>query len=149
MSDEKSEIKRLDRIGLHPIEEPLGRDGHHTEVPITAEDREIASALAYILGSLFADIEGEQSLYKYREMSAVDEWSRVARALRIHGLSISDRVLPVRRAAQEIKATPEMVNAFADAFVKWRDGPRPFDYGEGCRKIVGAVLKVAPEHPAN
>lgn len=75
--------------GLHPKHEPHG-DGHHTDFPPTAEDRAIGDALAWFLGSLFADVDGEFSPYWYHQKTSADEWTRVARALRVHGLTITD-----------------------------------------------------------
>jgi hypothetical protein len=80
--------------GLRPFDEPMG-DSHHTDAPFTSEDREIAE-LAFWLGGLFIDKQDEcdpsTALYKntywYKEMTSLDVWARVARALRIHGLKI-------------------------------------------------------------
>lgn len=76
-------------FGLHPKHDPLG-DCHHVEVPFTEEDSATGDALAWFLGSLFSDINDAQSGYFYTTMTSVDEWSRVARALRVHGLKIVD-----------------------------------------------------------
>jgi hypothetical protein len=81
---------RCRQLGLHPADHPLG-DSHHTEVPYSNEDKEIGNALAYFLGTLFSDVDGKDSRYWYYERTSVDEWTRVARALRVHGLSIADR----------------------------------------------------------
>jgi hypothetical protein len=51
------------------------------------QDRKIGDALAYFLGTLF-DAADEDWFYTKR--TSVDEWTRVARALRIHGLAITD-----------------------------------------------------------
>ena len=80
-------------LGLHPICDPLG-DGNHTDVPFSPDDARIGAALAYFLGTLFADVDAERSDYWYRVRTSRDEWSRVARALRIHGLAITDRGPP-------------------------------------------------------
>jgi hypothetical protein len=80
----------MDKVGsINPLDHPLG-DGHHTEMPFTQEDRAIGDRLAHFLGTLFADVGGKNSRYWYYERTSVDEWSRVVRALRIHGLCIVD-----------------------------------------------------------
>jgi hypothetical protein len=63
-------------------------DGHHTEDSFTTDDIAIGNTLAFHMGTLFADVEGENSRYWYYERNSIDEWARVARALRIHGLKI-------------------------------------------------------------
>jgi hypothetical protein len=75
-------------LGLHPKPCPLG-DGHHTEVPFSADDEKIGDALAYFLGTMYSDVDDDDD-YWYRKRTSVDEWRRVARALRIHGLRIAD-----------------------------------------------------------
>jgi hypothetical protein len=77
------------KFGLHPADHPLD-DGHHTDVPFTKEDKELGDALSYFLGTLFADVDGDPK-YWYCKRTAIDEWCRVARALRIHGLAIKDK----------------------------------------------------------
>ena len=81
--------KKCNRVWLHPLEDPLGPN-HHTDIPFTATDKEVGDVLAYFLGSLFVDVEEEHSRYWYHERTSIDEWTRVARALRIHGLKITD-----------------------------------------------------------
>ena len=73
-------------LGLHPKRHPLG-NSHHTDVEPSEQDRKIGDALAYFLGTLF-DAADEDWFYTKR--TSVDEWTRVARALRIHGLAITD-----------------------------------------------------------
>ena len=96
MSD--AEIKAcaaMAKHGLSPIDDPLG-DNHHTDAPFTQDDMEIGE-LAYWLGGIFVDKEGMdpdrpyRDSYFYKEMTSVDVWARVARALRIHGLKIVNR----------------------------------------------------------
>ena len=77
-------------LGLHPLLDPM-EDSHHTDASFSDEDKVLGDALAYFLGTLFADVEGEKSRYWYYERTSTDEWSRVARALRIHGLKIVDK----------------------------------------------------------
>ena len=78
------------KLGLHPIEEVAD---HHTDAPFVAMDHDVAE-LAYWLGGLFIDKEFYdpttpiKDTYWYNEMSSLDVWARVARALRIHGLKI-------------------------------------------------------------
>ena len=86
----------LNSLGLHPIPEPCG-DLHHTDEPITAEDAALGGSIAFFLGGLFCDLEDDMfedsaRLAKYFtcDMTSVDIWSRVARALRVHGLCITD-----------------------------------------------------------
>lgn len=86
---QKPAMERCEALGLHPQVDPMG-DCHHTDVPLNDEDRQIGDALAYFLGTLFADVDGKNSRYWYHEKTSVDEWSRIARALRIHGLKIAD-----------------------------------------------------------
>jgi hypothetical protein len=98
MSDEEKVIdpsdaeptRRCREHGLHPLRNPLVVS-HHTDVPFSDEDKSIGNALAYFLGTLFADVDQKGSRYFYYEMTSVDQWRRVARALRIHGLAIVDR----------------------------------------------------------
>jgi hypothetical protein len=96
MSDTASKAA-VEKHGLHPIAEPLG-DSHHTDAPFTKEDEEIAE-LAFWLGGLFIDKETSTGAasemrysesYFYKEKTSIDEWKRVARALRLHGLKIVD-----------------------------------------------------------
>lgn len=82
--------ERCEPLGLHPLHDPLG-DDHHTDTPFLEEDKRVGEALAYFLGTLFADVEGEHSRYWYHQRTSIDEWSRVARALRVHGLRITNR----------------------------------------------------------
>jgi hypothetical protein len=88
MSDKDHEVMdRLNRFGLHPIPHPLG-DEHHTDRPFTEEDKAIGDTLSYFLGTMYSDVGAR---YFHFERTSVDEWTRVARALRIHGLAIADR----------------------------------------------------------
>lgn len=83
--------KAMARHGLRPVE-PFG-DCHHTEIQFVPEDHEIGE-LAFWLGGLFIDKENYdpnmpvKDTYWYKEMSSQDIWTRVARALRVHGLKI-------------------------------------------------------------
>jgi hypothetical protein len=79
---------------LSPKKAPMGAD-HHTDAPLTDEDVRIGGLLAYDLGTLFADVEGKNSRYWYHERTSIDEWSRVARALRIHGLMVVNANIPL------------------------------------------------------
>lgn len=80
---------------LNPIHRPMG-NSHHTDAPFTEDDKATGHELAYSLGTLFADVQCQgdgkggvvHSRYWYYERTSVDEWSRVVRALRIHGLKI-------------------------------------------------------------
>ncbi len=91
---EKDARAAMTKHGLQPLRHPMG-DGHHTDATITQEDREIGK-LAFWLGGLFIDKEhidlhtpyGET--YWYKELTSKDTWTRVARALRIHGLTITN-----------------------------------------------------------
>lgn len=101
----KTEIESRAAIakhGLRPIAEPFG-DCHHTELSFKPEDREVGE-LAYWLGDLFADKQCDpekphKDSYFYNEMSSQDIWTRVARALRIHGLKIVN-VTPIKIGCQ-------------------------------------------------
>lgn len=95
-SQSKAEIEArqaMAKHNLHPLECPTGED-HHTDKPFTEADDELAE-LAYWLGGLFIDKQcspetAHKNTYWYREMTSLDVWRRVARALRIHGLKIVD-----------------------------------------------------------
>lgn len=90
--DDARDIKawrKCEALGLHPLRHPMG-DDHHVDAPFSAEDLALGEALAYFLGTLFSDVEGEHSRYWHHERTSTDEWRRVARALRIHGLEIRD-----------------------------------------------------------
>lgn len=78
----------LGSIGLHPATFDCDCC-HHTDFEFTPDDLEYGQ-LAHFLGTLFADVDGEQSDYWYHKRTSLDEWSRVARALRRHGLKIVD-----------------------------------------------------------
>lgn len=82
-------------FGLHPKHDPMG-DDHHTDAPFSSEDREIGDALAWFLGGLFIDVEDRPN-YMHQEMTSVDVWTRVARALRVHGLCIADLPKPINK----------------------------------------------------
>lgn len=95
----KSELEREARAamakhGLRPIEDQMGED-HHTDAPFVKADAELAE-LAYWLGGLFIDVRADpekplKDSYYYKEMTSLDVWKRVARALRVHGLMIVNR----------------------------------------------------------
>lgn len=77
---------------LNPIKNPNG-DQHHTEIGIEPADVRLGNALARVLGGLFVDKENDpdrphKESYFHREMTSRDIWTRVARALRFHGLEI-------------------------------------------------------------
>lgn len=80
----------------NPLLRPLN-DGHHTDVRPSAEDSRLGVILAFAMGDFFADVmewsegpEARAMQYFNREMTPIDQWTRVARALRIHGLRIVD-----------------------------------------------------------
>jgi hypothetical protein len=75
--------------GFDPLGRPLG-DGHHTEEPFTAEDEIVAKKLAWHMGTMHDHFANADDLWRwwYSESTSQDEWKRVARALRIHGLKI-------------------------------------------------------------
>ena len=81
---QREAFAKCEALGLRPLVDPL-HDDHHTDRPLTSADQEIGDALAYFLGTLFSDVDER---YFYHERTSVDEWSRIARALRIHGLKI-------------------------------------------------------------
>ena len=88
--------------GLRPLDGPW-EGMHHTDVNFTKEDREVG-CLAYWLGDLFLDKENDdpdtklKETYWYKEMNPLDTWTRVARALRLHGLKIVNRSFRVPEA---------------------------------------------------
>ena len=79
-------LAKCHALGLSPRPEPMG-DDHHTEAAFSGSDQAMGDALAYFLGGLFVDV-GER--YFREEMTSVDAWQRVARALRVHGLVIAN-----------------------------------------------------------
>lgn len=72
---------RIARWGLHPSKRPVYE--HHCEAPMLDADRDLGDLLAWFLGDLFCDDRLE-------EMSPVDQWRRVVRALRVNGLTIAN-----------------------------------------------------------
>ena len=71
---------------LFPEQYPCN-DGHHTDAEMICEDVDLGNLLGYFLGGLFVDVEDDPT-YIESKMTSTDAWSRVARALRIHGLKI-------------------------------------------------------------
>ena len=69
--------KRLEDFGLRerPLHDPLG-DGHHTDMPFTEEDKRLGDDLAWFMGTM-----------DWLE-SSVEQWRRVVRALRVHGIRL-------------------------------------------------------------
>ena len=88
MSKKTEATEKCDALGFHPLSNPMG-DSHHTDAPFSIEDRNAGDALSYFLGGLFVDLEGGEKVGG--DLSSLEEWTRVARALRIHGLQITDR----------------------------------------------------------
>jgi hypothetical protein len=97
---EKDARAAMAKHGLSPIENPVGDTWHHTDARFTEEDEEMAE-LAYWLGGLFIDkqdVDGSTPLkdtYWHKEMTSLDVWKRVARALRVHGLKIVNQQQPL------------------------------------------------------
>ena len=85
-SDEQLAMNKCAALGFNPIEHPLG-SSHHTEVPATDEDKRVGDAIAYFLGTLCGGLYEPND---FENMSSVDQWTVVARALRVHGLKIRD-----------------------------------------------------------
>jgi hypothetical protein len=81
-------LERCAALGLHPKPFPLA-DYHHTDMPFSNDDEKIGDALAYFLGTMYSDVSHDMD-YWYHRRTSIDEWRRVARALRIHGLRIAD-----------------------------------------------------------
>lgn len=97
--------RKCAELGLHPKHHPMG-DDHHTDAPLLAEDQRAGEALAYFLGGIFIDKEVDPSTplrdtYWHNEMTSSDVWSRVVRALRIHGLEIKDATAQPTPAVME------------------------------------------------
>lgn len=63
---------------IEPFDSPPG-DMFHTDVPFTPADEALGDKLAWYMGDLFIDSMKD---------APVEQWRRVARALRIHGLKI-------------------------------------------------------------
>jgi hypothetical protein len=78
------------KLGLNPYDDPLG-SAHHTGEDFTPEDNEIAHLLGCFLGDFLVDITEDGDYSGIGKLSSIDLWSRVARALRIHGLTICNR----------------------------------------------------------
>lgn len=91
---EQEALGRCARLGLHPIPNPCGESGHHTEEEITPEDAAIADALAWFLGTMWDTDAGNHEVGK---RTSTNEWERVARALRLHGLRIADKFVKAAR----------------------------------------------------
>jgi hypothetical protein len=87
MENEEIALDKCAKFGLHPV--PDRSDGHHTDLPFSEEDKQIGEAVAWFLGGLFVDVQ-DNPHYMNEVMTSVDAWSRVARALRHHGLQIAD-----------------------------------------------------------
>lgn len=68
-------------IGILPLRNPCG-DGNHTDEPLRDEDVKVAEVVSHFVGDLFVD---------FHTMSPLEQWQVVARALRVHGLKISNR----------------------------------------------------------
>ena len=81
--------KKLPQVGINPVSHPLGENGFHTEKPFLESDRKIGEVCGWYMGDIFSDID-HHSDFMYREMTSQDTWTRIARALRIHGLKIVD-----------------------------------------------------------
>lgn len=69
---------------------------HHTGIDFELDDALIGNALAIEIGGLFVDKgcnpdRPHRESYFYREMTSIDIWTRVARALRFHGLQIINK----------------------------------------------------------
>ena len=75
---------------LAPLDYPLG-DDHHTDVPFTTDDDALGHLLGWYLGGLFIDVEDKGNGWFYHTNTSFETWRRVARALRIHGLTIANR----------------------------------------------------------
>lgn len=93
MSDIETRARSaMTKHDLCQIADAMG-DDHHTDAPFTQADREIGE-LAYWLGGLLIDQEVNdmntpiRDTYWHNTMTSLDQWMRVARALRIHGLKI-------------------------------------------------------------
>ena len=94
-SELKKARDRYEPTGIHPINSPLC-SGHHTEVPFSDDDKMLGDVLGWYMGGLFIDVEDDPQFMDKR-MTSQDTWTRVARALRIHGLRlVDDPTVPVR-----------------------------------------------------
>lgn len=71
--------ERLKTFGLRnrPLHDPLA-DDHHTEMPFTEADRMLGQDLSWFMGTL-----------GWPE-SSVEQWMRVVRALRCHGIRLTN-----------------------------------------------------------
>lgn len=72
--------KRLSAFNLHPKSNSSIGDGHHTDLPCTEDDLKLGHGLAFLLDDLFIT----------PGMTPMDQWQAVARALRLHGLTVAD-----------------------------------------------------------
>ena len=62
--------KSLDELGIDTAD----------DIPLSDEDREVGHALAYAIGDTFLG-----------PMTPLHQWSVIAKALRVHGLQITNR----------------------------------------------------------
>jgi hypothetical protein len=75
---------------IHPIFRPVGKDGHHREVPFEPSDSVVADKLAFYMGTIAPDFETPEDLWAWWRgvRTSLSEWMMVTRALRVHGLKI-------------------------------------------------------------
>ncbi len=75
---------------IHPLDDPFGA-AHHTDYQPTPEDIALGRLLGRYLGDFLMGEIDSALLLPADIGSSVDLWTRVARALRSHGLKIVDR----------------------------------------------------------
>ena len=86
-SDDAAVAAECEVLGLHPKRDPMGED-HHTDAEFALADFRLGNVLSWVMGSLFADERWQVGA------SSAEQWARVARALRVHGLTIRDEGPP-------------------------------------------------------
>lgn len=129
--DERAAMLRCERLGFRPLHRPRG-EGHHTELSPTGDDVERGSALAYFLGKNYSDVSThsgdratavrEYGEFFYSKSTAIDEWTRICRALRTHGLKIvtadDDEIARLRARLAAVEGAVDAVLGVYDA--AWR-----------------------------
>ena len=108
-----SKWERLEKFGLHkrPLHSPLG-DVHHCDVDLIPEDVELGELLAWFMGTLSNGRPRHPQCYCHNSLTSVEEWSRVVRAIRIHGMKLSNR--RIYRVREEDRYITDVLQATID-----------------------------------
>lgn len=81
MSDSEIELHPVvrDPVEIRGQLRKMGGDLHHSDLPLSNQDRCAGEMMAYEIGDLYID---------HLKESPVDQWAKVMRALRAHGYKI-------------------------------------------------------------